>query len=415
MKLRLIVATLFVVLFSHSIHGQGKWEAGYILTLDNDTVYGQIEEMDSRYNAKKCNFKSNPDAVVQVYGPEDILGYRFTDSRFYVSKTYDGPQGPSKAFMEFLIHGMLNVYHLKEGESRFFVEKEGKLYELINSNKTVKVEDVPYNRENKEYMGILNYLLQDGDMSTEVQKSELNSKSLINIAKEYHEKVCTTGQECIIYEKDSKPMKVRFGLHGGLSLSKIQFGGMSNSNFSMGSMAGVRLEIENPFEWSERFTIVFNVNVHQYTDYQLSEKENSSGSYIELDGETYLLTHNENTADRVQTLDVNIKTTAIRVPIMINYTFSRNKFMPYVGAGLTAMYVVNQNTDFQYRRTFSEFNKSIPAFHIGFNGSIGTKYLFKNKKGFYLEGRYEYTSTLNINQILRVRWESFSGVLGFTF
>ena len=414
MRQKLIVTTLFVLLFIYNSFGQNDWEPGYILSNPNDTIKGYIQIQDSRYNSKLCNFRIDLDGKIQVFSPKDILGYRIIGGKFYISKNIEGLEGETSMFLEFLIQGMVNIYHLKDNESRFFGEKDGKIFELKNTKRILKVGDLDYLRENKEYIGILSYMLKDADMLTMVQTSELTSKSLIQIAKKYHEKVCTN-EQCIVYERIAKPVQINFGIYTGLSLNKINFGTITTSDYRMSILLGCRIEFENIFEWAEKLNLIVDLNYHRYANYQLSETEKSSGSFVLYDNQEYFLTNNQYNYSGTQNLDVNIKTNALKVPIVVNYNFSKDRIEPFIGMGLSTMCIISQNKDFIYQRLYSEFNKSIPTFHLGLLGNIGSKFIFKNGQGVFLEVIYEYTQTMNVNQFLRFTDNTFTFSFGYIF
>lgn len=414
MKFKLYTTTLFVILFNCLGFGQNDWISGHIIKINNDTIKGFIQKRDSKYNAKQCNFRLNMDGEIQEFNPMDILGYRIDDSEFFISKNIEGLKGENLKFLEFLINGKVNIYHLKENESRFFVEKEGKIYELQNTNKNIKDGEFVYQKENKEYIGILSYLLNDADMLFEIYESKLNSKSLVQIAKKYHEKVCTS-EQCIIYERNKKPVQINFGIHTGISLNKFNFGSTTTSDYRMSIMLGCRFEFENTFEWAEKTNLIIDINYQKYSNYQLRESEISFGSNITYDNRDYYITNNKSIYSGIQNLDVNINTHALKIPIIVNYNFSTEKLKPYIGIGVSTKYIISQNKGFIFQRFCNKINKSIPIFHYGFIGNIGNKYLLKDDRWLYFEFVYEYTTTTDVNKILRFNDNTFSLSFGYIF
>lgn len=62
-----------------SVCAQRNFRSGYIITLKQDTVYGQIDFRTDKVNAERCVFKLRTNTDPVTYLPFEIAGYRFTD------------------------------------------------------------------------------------------------------------------------------------------------------------------------------------------------------------------------------------------------------------------------------------------------------------------------------------------------
>ena len=216
-----------------NVIAQSDFKRGYIIKNNNDTIYGIIANKRNTYSAQYCIFKINDQAPKQVFSPEDIKAYRFLDGKYYISNQITEGDVKKRVFLEYLIKGIVNVYYYedKEGE-HYFANKTGDsiLHELKNSDDVYSNDesgqngssiflksDATYHFSKREYIGLLKYMFQDSPkVCDEVDNLLLSHKSLIKIAREYHNSVCS-GDECIVYEKKEAKNQLFFGPIIGLN------------------------------------------------------------------------------------------------------------------------------------------------------------------------------------------------------
>lgn len=129
MKYIIIPFTLFFIFIFHSQYAQSDFREGYIINNENDTTYGLIDYRGSMRSSKHCTFKSD-DASEQIkYSPSEIAGYRFTDNKYYVSRTVKREEGASVFFLEFLINGKVDIYFYRDkGEDYYLVDNGMGIY-----------------------------------------------------------------------------------------------------------------------------------------------------------------------------------------------------------------------------------------------------------------------------------------------
>lgn len=79
------------------LYAQNNYRPGFIITVQKDTIYGEIDYRTDKMNAKRCVFQSQGNDTEPVtYHPFEILGYRFTDDgKYYVSKNIELKYGVS--------------------------------------------------------------------------------------------------------------------------------------------------------------------------------------------------------------------------------------------------------------------------------------------------------------------------------
>jgi len=208
--MRTKIIFIFVILGIIKTSAQSDFRSGYIVKNNNDTLYGLIDYRGSKANARECFFRKDEKFEVVKYLPSEISIYRFTDSKYYVSKSINTGEKEEQIFLEYLINGIVSIYYYSDmNGDHYFAEKEkGKLINLKNESKEVIIDITKYVRETKEYLGILKYLLSDSPtVLNEVNNATLNRQALIKLASDYHYSICSD-KSCIIYER--KPTKIKF-------------------------------------------------------------------------------------------------------------------------------------------------------------------------------------------------------------
>ena len=221
----IIIFTLLLLRFV-PVFAQKDFRAGYVILNSNDTVYGFIEYKGNKANARKCIFmKEFPGKFPTTeYSPESLRGFRFTNGKYYISKHLIENDKDELLFLEYLIHGKVDIFYYRDENSDefYFIDKgDGRLLPLTIEEKDVSIEGVNYRQETKKYVGVLKYVMQDSPLvSQEAETTDLNHMSLIKIAKDYHYSVCND-QQCIIYEKELPRIRFFLGPVIGLNLNLI--------------------------------------------------------------------------------------------------------------------------------------------------------------------------------------------------
>lgn len=84
-----ITSILILVLSTIGLCAQTDFRRGHIITLNSDTVYGEINYSNEGKLNQVCYFRSPAGEIVE-YTPEELTGYRFDNSKYYVSKEFEG-------------------------------------------------------------------------------------------------------------------------------------------------------------------------------------------------------------------------------------------------------------------------------------------------------------------------------------
>jgi hypothetical protein len=205
MKRTIPLFMAFIFTFGITAHAQKNLRKAYVITLQHDTIHGYIEFGTDESNMAVCIFRTSLMGDEKRYLPGEIYGYRFIEEgRFYVSKEVEILKGDKKTvFLEFLLQGIKNLYYYKEmGEYYLVEDQEGEW--LVMSKRADYYVGTKFYRDTR-YIGVLKYAFSQHELSNiRVDKAQFDRRSMIGIAREYHERVCDDGSDCIIFEYQSR-------------------------------------------------------------------------------------------------------------------------------------------------------------------------------------------------------------------
>ena len=87
MKKVIVFILLLLATIPQQLMAQVNPQKGYIITNDNDTIYGTIDYLTDARNAKVCLFQKEGEKGYKSLSPTDIKGYRLAgDGIYYVSR-----------------------------------------------------------------------------------------------------------------------------------------------------------------------------------------------------------------------------------------------------------------------------------------------------------------------------------------
>lgn len=274
--MKILLVLVFVAVSSISSYSQSDFRPGYVLTSKTDTLYGLIDYRSDKLMCIECRFKADSNSKLVKYGPNEIFGYRFLDSKFYVSKVQNG----IPLFYEYLLKGEVNVFYRRDnkGEDHYYLAKDtGALTDLGYFEEFRQINGKKYLFQSKKHLGIMKYYFKDAErIAMKVDGiNEPNHTSLIKIAEQYHNAVCKDG-ECIIYKKDEPRIGVGIQLTGGISKYSIP------SNHDNLNFGGVGVDLWLP-RTSERlffhtgFELVGTDYIRYPVQFKYKVPENKSG------------------------------------------------------------------------------------------------------------------------------------------
>jgi hypothetical protein len=204
---------LIILFFVELLQAQTDFKPGYVISIDGDTLYGEIDYRGDILMGEICKFRNSNREIIE-YSPNDISAYRFIESKYYVSKEVKG----KKYFLKYLIKAKISVFYLRaDGKDHYFIEKENE-----------KIAEIPYSEETKDmgskrvinestiHIGVLKYYTKDAPQLIEniqiIKKP--NDKNLIKLVKEY-QNIVSKNEKYIVYEENLPLFKLNTELSAG--------------------------------------------------------------------------------------------------------------------------------------------------------------------------------------------------------
>ncbi len=250
-------------------------EKGYVITNDNDTIYGTIDYLSGEKNATVCRFRRDGEPTFHQYSPDDLQGFAFMDgSVYYVSRTFPLNGGEVRIFAEYLLKGGVSLYrYLTNGETIFFLTD--------SDGKTAAIKEMDYS----SYKAEEGRLLKRGNLqaaftllsaSTETTESlwsrDITADNLVDITRHYNEQFCTEAGDCTVFRYNAKKSalyRLRMRLEAGHNFCHINNGAFSYSTNMPHLGVGVEATSKrmNPM-LSLQFTLLAGIynDLHLFTD-----------------------------------------------------------------------------------------------------------------------------------------------------
>jgi len=226
MKYPLLFLSTSLIVFSLSLHAQNNFRPGYYISLQHDTVYGEIDNRGDLRNCHVCTFRAEGGKEGIQFEPGEIFAYRFSGGgKYYISRELLINQEVQRVFLEFLVEGISNLYYYRgTGGGRYFLESaDGTYTELSNDLVKLRIDGTEYVRKSNLYVGQMKASFWDcPEIQPKLDQAQFSHKSLIKLTSEYHDYVCEEGL-CIIYEKAVPAVQVSGGPYVGMSKSGLSF------------------------------------------------------------------------------------------------------------------------------------------------------------------------------------------------
>lgn len=206
-------------------YGQENYINGFIVNIQNDTLYGLLKNNSSFVSSQVCVFREDIKSRAKKLFPSDLKMYKENEGRLIYSKIIKISDKSEKVFLELLLDGIvdLNYYRDLTMNEYYFVDKGDGILDLLKNEKYTNTRDgIMYEKYTREFEKVLNKTFEKSDtIKARVKKLEIERESLISISKDYHKEVCPNN-ECIVFQKIKKDNSVAFGLFASYSLLKFQ-------------------------------------------------------------------------------------------------------------------------------------------------------------------------------------------------
>ncbi len=382
----------FLFLFSGmSLTAQNLFREGYIEKRNGVILNGLIEYKPTNRIPATCVFKRFDIAEKVEYRPDNIASFGYDNGTRYESYQTEG----KTEFYEVLIKGKISVY--KNGSDFFLVKENGKLTELKKSD--ISVDGNSYDNL-KAY---LEYITEEkcGPVS---EKFSLE-KELLPLIESYNR---ITGSNYHSYNRSfsEKEFINQSGLSGAYQFRYGILGGINVYNLSLGIAPGVLTPFNSYLPKPESETgpvtgvflekLILRKSDKLALRVELLYEKQNFYCYSESKYSIYISRH-----------DAFFDFSAISVPVLLQYSFTGNRLVPYINTGvayqrfLSGTYKHTEEKEVAYSlpeiSTYEDSNMSIDIKEYKALFGAGLRYRLINRMNLNLQARLAYGSGLFVN------------------
>lgn len=299
---KVILLSLLGAMMCLQVQAQINPQEGYVITNDNDTIYGTIDYLTDEQNVKQCLFQRKGETEFKSLSPSDIKGYRLAGNGiYYVSRKFDGENGQELLFAEFLIQGGVSLYRYYHDYCNYFgfVDIDGK--EIIMRDDKLNDDLLTYNKklqERRQKVQEVNALMShDNTIANRLWKMDLTSEDLTKMVKRYDEQYCEAEGDCIVFQYDKKKAATvshRFYVGAGISYASY-----SSPDYGLGHAYDLRCSEYNYSGVAPTFLVGADLHFPRFSRYMNAQVELSytphryTASDVTQEGSHPKLTTNE--------------------------------------------------------------------------------------------------------------------------
>lgn len=434
MQKSLLVLLFFFISFIsiQSAVGQKNFQPGYVLTLDGDTVRGQIDYRNWKINPDQIDFIDSNNNE-RSFSPIEILEFRVANERYLsgivefetsstvlnfneMSHSGQFELATDTVFLQALFGGNKPLYFLYNNQQReyFYIVNNNKL-ELLNYKKYLRKSpsadpDAPlaaHNSavaENNRFRAQLTaYLADCPAVHSKVTSMGYGQKSMYRVFESYQK--CVNPEES--FQKKREKIETKIGVLAGITMTSINFSGheaayseLIESDFgsSIDFTGGVSFEFVFPRS-GRRWSIP---NELIYTSYSVEADHSDITDPVHL----FTLSH------------IELAYSYIKLNNLIRYSIPIGNIHAFINVGLSNGFAISEtNTMSQTiqaysstRNTEDEAIEFTRKYEQGLIAGLGVR---ANKLSF--ETRYEGTGGMSEAVNLSSKVKRFYFILGYRF
>jgi hypothetical protein len=348
---------------------QEDFRPGYIITNNSDTIHGLINLKSNLQNSMYCEFRNTDNSAVTRYSPKEISGYRIDNNKFYITREVSLADEKEIVFLEYLIDGIVDLFYLKtKTGDNYYIEKNGIMHQLSNDEKQVVINNVIYEKNSNEYIGVLNTLFRDSpETLTEIKNTPFSYKELVKLTKDYHYSVCKN-QVCIDYSKSTKTV-IWIEPNAGTAFSWMGYKTSVDYAFNNRIFGGINIRFI-PF----RSHYVWNFG----TGLVLSSSDFSGDFKNSLyDG----------------TFHIQTKYTTVRIPLTVEYSFPQKKLQPFMSLSYENILLLNSSYEI-LDKNYHPVKSALRKYQFGIAFDVGLRYYLKKSSYIFLKNEFEFRKSL---------------------
>ncbi|HAF27580.1 MAG TPA: hypothetical protein DCG75_00895 [Bacteroidales bacterium] len=213
----------FLLHFNLFLIAQNNFREGYIITLEKDTLFGELDFRNDIKNSKNCIFKDESNFIRQ-YNPYEIESYRFTDGKYYISKSIKREDEISQLFVEFLVKGLKDIFYYRDniGFHYLIAYKNDTIVEIPYFEKIINKDSANYFWESKVHSYYLKEYFKDCEkISLDIEKiNQPGFNNLILLTRDYHNYNCSENTNIEFYKP--KPL-LKIAIEPQFSIIKYKY------------------------------------------------------------------------------------------------------------------------------------------------------------------------------------------------
>jgi hypothetical protein len=198
---------LFLILIITTSEGnaQVKFRDGFIIKLNNDTVFGKISY---RPSSDVCRLEVN-DAISE-YTPSQIHGFGYLTNKFFTSEIMENK------FVELLVDGKLKLF---KHDNLYLQKSSGQIFRLEKKEIEVERDGAKFISEDTQWKGIIISLTSDAEMDNQaLQKLKFEENKIIEVVKDYDQRV---GSKTTVYKEYNNNTRFNYGLQVGINQTAL--------------------------------------------------------------------------------------------------------------------------------------------------------------------------------------------------
>ncbi|MEN8249745.1 MAG: hypothetical protein ABFS32_12490 [Bacteroidota bacterium] len=229
-----VLLIIYLSFISVTSYAQKDLRAGYIITNSRDTLVGLINFRGDIKNSQICSFYFDAETREEFY-PFDIIGYKFKDGKFYVSRYVESDGTFIKIFAEYLVKGQKDLFYYRNnsGNNYLLSKNDSTVINIPYFSGPVTVNGKTFQSTTTKHKGFLKYYFEDCPSVLEDIEAidQPDRKNLTRVTKKYHDITCGENS-CTVYSKPKSKFKIAVEPHidltyfKGLENNFIQFGGL---------------------------------------------------------------------------------------------------------------------------------------------------------------------------------------------
>lgn len=368
-----------------TIKAQSNFQEGYIVNLQQDTVWGYVNYSSTLLNEKKCSFKGSGQENPTAYEPTEIVAYGINKIRHYESRfVYLEKEEAKFVFIEKIIKGRISLYRY---DKNFYIQKEDTALISLKKKilKGVYKGAKKVNINTNKHVGVLSYLMSDKpELKKDIQRVLLSESSLTNLITSYNSKI---GAPSIAFKSNLKWTKFQFNVMGGYLFSKLNI--VSNEH-------GIDYLFDN---WDLAYSPTFGASI-DISSPRLNErvKLTVGGNYYYA---KYLAHHIQQEVNQEIRSNVNLEVSTISIPFGIRYTMPINRLDFNFGIGLAVGFALKQTSNIKQ----DIINSDVTEYYTKSN-FLNTK----RQESYWLSFGIEKAITTQLDGIIEFRLDKGRGL-----